>query len=202
MRFPALAISASVSLLLASCGSESVTSEVGNGTPTPASSRPSLSAICQLSEENVFQGGPGRDGIPALVNPTMVPLDHPDAQYVDEYAKQAADDPDSPEPRVVGFVVDDTPIAIPHNILWWHEIVNADLGGRRLTISYCPLTGSALAFDATAAQTQRFGVSGLIFQNNLIMFEAAQGNRPHHGADHRNALGELEETSSQHAGCE
>jgi hypothetical protein len=96
----------------------------------------------------------------------MVPLGHPDAQYVDEYAKLAAGDPDSPEPRVVGLVVDGTPIAVPHNILWWHEIVNADLGGRRLTISYCPLTGSALAFDATAAQTQRFGVSGLIFQNN------------------------------------
>jgi hypothetical protein len=159
-------------LLLASCSSDSTT-ETGGGSETPpsSSSEPSFSILCQLNEDNVFAGGPGRDGIPALVNPTMIRLDHPDARYVDEYASVAVDDPDIPEPRVVGLIVDGTPIAIPHNILWWHEIVNADLGDRRITISYCPLTGSALAFDATEAQTNRFGVSGLIFQNNLIMFD-------------------------------
>jgi hypothetical protein len=165
-------ICGSAVLLLLSCGSGSVT-ETGGGseTPPPPNSEPSLSELCQLNEDNVFAGGPGRDGIPALVNPTMVPLDHPDARYLDEYARLAVGDRLFPEPRVVGLIVDGTPIAIPHNILWWHEIVNADLGGRRVTISYCPLTGSAVAFDATEAQTNRFGVSGLIFQNNLIMFD-------------------------------
>ncbi len=68
-------------------------------------------------------------------------------------------------------MIDGTPIAVPHNILWWHEIVNLDLGGRRVAVTCCPLTGSAIAFDATEAETRRFGVSGLIFQNNLVMFD-------------------------------
>lgn len=131
----------------------------------------SVAAGCAFTPADLFNGGPGRDGIPSLINPPLVPLDHADAAYMDAYVQQAAQDPGAAEARVVGLVVDGQAIAIPHNILWWHEIVNADLGGRRLAITYCPLTGSALVFDVTAAGTQRFGVSGLIFQNNLVMFD-------------------------------
>lgn len=90
---------------------------------------------------------------------------------MDEYVRRAATDPGAAPARVVGLEVDGQTIAIPHNILWWHEIVHSDRGSRRLAITYCPLTGSALVFDATALGTRRFGVSGLIFQNNLVMFD-------------------------------
>lgn len=54
-------------------------------------------------------------------------------------------------------------VAYPHAILDWHEIVNED----GYTISYCPLTGSALHMSTPL----EFGVSGLLFNSNLIMYD-------------------------------
>jgi hypothetical protein len=130
-----------------------------------------VQAGCAVTTSGLFDGGPGRDGIPALINPTLVPLDHPSADYADSYAERSAGTLGAAPARVIGFVTDGTPVAVPHNILWWHEIVHLDVGERRVAVTYCPLTGSALAFDATDAETRRFGVSGLIFQNNLVMFD-------------------------------
>ena len=143
--------------------------------PRPAEAVvPTLS--CNLTPDVVFAGGPGRDGIPALVNPKLVPVGHPETRYLEDYALAAASDSSVPNARVIGFEIDGIPVAIPHNIMWWHEIVNLEVQGRLITVTYCPLTGSTLAFDATAAGTTRFGVSGLIFQNNLIMFDDETGS--------------------------
>ena len=38
-------------------------------------------------------------------------------------------------------------------------------------MTYCPLTGSAVAFDRSPVGGIDFGVSGLLFRNNLIMFD-------------------------------
>ncbi len=126
---------------------------------------------CDLPPDFLFDGGVARDGIPSLVNPPLVPIGDPGLAYLDEWAAISRSQPEMPEVRVVGLVIDGEAVAVPHNVLWWHEIANIDLGGRRLAITYCPLTGSVLVFDATAAGTQRFGVSGVIFMNNLMMFD-------------------------------
>lgn len=152
---------ATAALLLAACQSDSSTSN----TEVPGDAGSQLSLLCQLTTDVLFAGGV-RNEIPSLLNPALVPLSDPGARYLDDYAQSGV-----VEARVVGLVIDGTPIAIPHNILWWHEIVNIDLGGRRLAISYCPLTGSALVFDLTDAGVQRFIISGLIFQNNLVMLD-------------------------------
>jgi hypothetical protein len=89
---------------------------------------------------------------------------------MDEYVAFAATDQGSVEARVVGLIVDGMPVGVPHNILWWHEIVNLDVGGRRLAVTYCPLTGSPLVVDVTGP-LERLNVSGLIFENNLVMFD-------------------------------
>jgi hypothetical protein len=73
--------------------------------------------------------------------------------------------------RVVGMILDSGPVAIPLNIFWWHEIVNISQGSQRLVVTHCPLTGSSLAFDRAAAGGVEFGVSGLLYQNNLIMYD-------------------------------
>ena len=142
------------------------------GLPGPGNDfTPQVLPRCHVTSDMLFSGGTGRDGIPALVNPALVPRNHPEAQYLDAYDRLAENRPDLPNARVVGMVVDGTPVAIPYNILWHHEIVNFEFGGVRYAVTYCPLTGSALVFDATAAGTRRFGVSGLIFRNNLVMFD-------------------------------
>jgi hypothetical protein len=59
--------------------------------------------------------------------------------------------------------------------MWWHEIVNDTLGSRAVLVTYCPLTGSGIAFDPRVngenGEFRRFGVSGLLYENNLIMFD-------------------------------
>jgi len=130
--------------------------------------------VCGLTSSNVFDGGPGPDGIPSLVNPTLVTIQDANAGYMDAYAQSAQGTPWAPSARVVSLLVGGEAIAVPHNVLWWHEIANIELD-RNLAVSYCPLTGSAIVFDASAAGTRRFGVSGLLYQNNLIMFDEESG---------------------------
>jgi len=49
--------------------------------------------------------------------------------------------------------------------------VNLNRGTDQVAVSYCPLTGSALAFDRAGVGGAEFGVSGLLYQANLIMFD-------------------------------
>jgi hypothetical protein len=160
-------LAAALVLFVAACQAEPGPTSLGG----PDGSGADLSRLCAFTTDAVFAGGVGRGGIPELVNPEFVPISHPDAGYADDYAANGG-----VEARVVGLMVDGTPVAIPHNILWWHEIVNLDLGGRRLAVTYCPLTGSAMVFDATAVGVARFGVSGLLLHNNLVMFDEATGS--------------------------
>ncbi len=114
--------------------------------------------MCNVPTELIFDGGPGRDGIPALTNPEVVSAD--EATFL------------SPGRRVLGVVVNGEPRAYPMIVMWWHEIVNDTLGGEPVLVTYCPLTGSGVAFDpVVAGQLRNFGVSGLLFENNLIMFD-------------------------------
>ncbi len=74
--------------------------------------------------------------------------------------------------RVLGLAVDGEARAFPHNILWSHEVVNDRFGDRWISVSYCPLTGSGLALDAIIDGSRvEFGASGLLFANNLVMFD-------------------------------
>ena len=105
-------------------------------------------------------GGRGRDAIPSLSNPGLTQAGTEGASYLAD------------SDRVIGLLFGDVPIAVPHNVLWFHEIINFDgLAGTNLTVTYCPLTGSSLAFDRSAVDGAKFGVSGLLFNNNLLMYD-------------------------------
>jgi hypothetical protein len=68
--------------------------------------------LCSIPDGQIYSGGVGRDGVPALSDPVLVQSTDPDASYL------------RPDDRVIGLEVDGEYIAVPHNILWWHEIVN------------------------------------------------------------------------------
>jgi len=115
---------------------------------------------CSLPTDELFAGGPPPDGIPSLQNPAFVPPDDSAADYL------------FGSDRVIRVVVEGQAYAVPHNIGWWHEIVNLDFrGGFQLAVTYCPLTGSSLTFDRAAAMGAGFGVSGVLFRNNLVLFD-------------------------------
>lgn len=122
--------------------------------------RPEELECGDLDPAYLADGGVGRDGIPALTNPLFVPLDDEDRTlYLAE------------ESRVIGAEVGAEWLAIPHNVMYRHEIVNLNVGGEQVAVTYCPLTGSALTFDRALVDGAGFGVSGLLYQANLIMYD-------------------------------
>jgi hypothetical protein len=57
-------------------------------------------------------------------------------------------------------------------ILNRHEIVNDVVSGDPLVLTFCPLCGSALAFERTLdGRVLEFGVSGKLHNNDLIMYD-------------------------------
>ena len=59
--------------------------------------------------------------------------------------------------------------AYPHPILGWHEIINDNIDGDVVAITYCPLTGTGVAWDAKInGLNTTFGDSGLLYNSNLM----------------------------------
>jgi hypothetical protein len=134
---------------LAACGDGNVPLQVDESDPIS----------CSIPTSEIFDGGVGRDGIPALTNPETAAPGQDGTEYLVD------------NDRVVGLMVDGEALAIPLNIFWWHEIVNLDVADRQVAVTHCPLTGSSLAFDRAAVSGAEFGVSGLLYQNNLILYD-------------------------------
>jgi len=114
---------------------------------------------CLIPQNQIVSGGPGKDGIPALTNPRIVTPGEGDS-FLQE------------DDLVLGAIVNGEARAYPHGILWWHEIVNDVLGGKPILVTFCPLTGSGIVYDPEVdGRGLNFGVSGLLFDNNLILFD-------------------------------
>ncbi len=107
----------------------------------------------------VFSGGPPKDGIPAIDAPKFV-------------ATAAADDWLGPQEPVVLVRVGDDARAYPLQILTWHEIVNDTVGGLPLTVTFCPLCNTAIAFERTLDErVLDFGTTGRLRFSNLLMYD-------------------------------
>ena len=76
-----------------------------------------------------------------------------------------------PDDRVIGLILNGQPHAVPLNVMWFHEVVNAGAGAFATAVTHCPLTGSSLAFSRAGADEGALGVSGLLFMSNLVMFD-------------------------------
>ncbi|MBW3544266.1 MAG: DUF3179 domain-containing protein, partial [Bacteroidetes bacterium] len=82
----------------------------------------------------------------------------------------------------VDFLADNEPVlaldidgdarAYPVQILTWHEIVNDTVAGIPVAVTYCPLCGSGLAFDALVEGSPlTFGVSGLLYNSDVLLYD-------------------------------
>ncbi|MCJ7659515.1 MAG: DUF3179 domain-containing protein [Anaerolineales bacterium] len=108
---------------------------------------------------DILSGGPPKDGIPAIDNPTFTSV-----QVADEYLEDL-------EP-VVFLQIGEDARAYPLQVLTWHEIVNDVVDGKPVAVTFCPLCNTAIAFDSTFdGQQLDFGTTGRLRFSNLIMYD-------------------------------
>jgi hypothetical protein len=111
-----------------------------------------------IDYDDVFSGGPPRDGIPSIDDPEFVALD-------------AVADLPAMEP-VVAVEIDGDRRAYPLRILMWHEIVNDVVGGVPVAVTFCPLCNSAVVFDRRVeGRVLAFGTTGKLRNSDLVMYD-------------------------------
>jgi hypothetical protein len=115
--------------------------------------------ISSISFDEILSGGPPKDGIPALNNPQFLEVEN-----VGDWIGDL-------EPVIVFENQGDVRI-YPLQILIWHEIVNDVVGDMPVTITFCPLCNTAIAFDATFnGMVLDFGTTGRLRYSNLVMYD-------------------------------
>ncbi len=104
-------------------------------------------------------GGPPKDGIPAIDAPVYETIADARAWLEDR----------SP---VIALEVGGEARAYPLAILMWHEIVNDDLGGIPVVVTFCPLCNTALVFERELeGVVYDFGTTGNLRFSDLVMYD-------------------------------
>ncbi|MBI4114486.1 MAG: DUF3179 domain-containing protein [Candidatus Niyogibacteria bacterium] len=113
-----------------------------------------------LLEKSAISGGPPKDGIPSIDEPIYT-----SAEEADEWLLS--------QDIVFGIDYKGLTAAYPQRIVVWHEIVNVKIGGEDVSLTYCPLTGTAIGFKGEYASgiSSEFGVSGKLINSNLLMYD-------------------------------
>jgi len=124
--------------------------------PTVDQALPLPRAPAEL-ESAAISGGPPKDGIPAIDDPSFL-------------APDAAAEFLAPGDPVFAVAMGAERKAYPQRILAGHEIVNDVIDDTPVSVTYCPLTGTAMGFERGETT---FGVSGRLVNNNLIMYDRA-----------------------------
>ena len=103
--------------------------------------------------------GAARDAIPAISGPLYWTLDEAAQVYADDVP-------------LVQVNIDGDVRGFPLEILTWHEIVNDTIGGTPVTVTFCPLCNTAIAFESQIGEEVfRFAVSGLLRNSDLVMYD-------------------------------
>ena len=106
-------------------------------------------------------GGPPKDGIPSIDVPKFVGVD------------EAEEFLDGSEPVAV-VELEGEIRAYPLQILIWHEIVNDEIAGEPVAVTYCPLCNSTVAFRREVdGRPVEFGTTGMLRNSDLVMYDRA-----------------------------
>ncbi len=109
--------------------------------------------------DEIFSGGIGKDVIPAIDTPTIGSLE------------AGRDVHDEREP-MIRVMVNGKTRGYPLSVLIWHEIVNDELGGVPIAVTYCPLCNTAIVFDRRVDdQVLDFGTTGNLRFSDLVMYD-------------------------------
>jgi hypothetical protein len=115
--------------------------------------------ISAVPFDEIFSGGPGKDGIPAINDPRF--------ESIDEARSWVSD-----QGPVIALEIEGDARAYPLAVLTWHEIVNDTVGGEPVIVTFCPLCNTALVFERTLDGTLHdFGVSGNLRFSDMVMYD-------------------------------
>jgi hypothetical protein len=104
-------------------------------------------------------GGPPKDGIPSIDRPRFVSVEEADRFLAGR------------EPVAVVEVGGEAR-AYPLQILTWHEIVNDEIAGEPIAVTYCPLCNSTVAFRREVeGEPVEFGTTGMLRNSDLVMYD-------------------------------
>jgi hypothetical protein len=138
-------------------GSTSAQPDAGLGIDTAGWKTDFSEHSVPLSE--FVSGGPPRDGIPPIDEPSYVSQDEAEDFLSDREPVLVVEQ--SGEAR-----------AYPLQILVWHEIVNDELEGRPIAVTYCPLCNSSVVFDRRVGGDElTFGTTGNLRNSDLVMWD-------------------------------
>ena len=108
--------------------------------------------------DKIKSGGPPKDGIPSIDDP----------KFAEVQGSQFVRDSDV----VIGLEINGDARAYPLFILVWHEIVNDNVGGVPVAVTYCPLCYTNQVFERVInGQEVEFGTSGKLYNSNLLMYD-------------------------------
>lgn len=108
---------------------------------------------------SILSGGPPKDGIPSIDNPAFVTVSEAN-DYLDDGG--------------IGISVSFNGVDrfYPNQILVWHEIVNDEVGGQPVLVTYCPLCGTGIVYEPIVkGEVTEFGTSGKLWNSNLVMYD-------------------------------
>ena len=108
--------------------------------------------------DKIKGGGPPKDGIPSIDRPVFANIQ----------GSNFMSDSDT----VIGLEINGEAKAYPLFILVWHEIVNDNVGGTPVAVTYCPLCYTNQVFERIIdGQEVEFGTSGKLYNSNLLMYD-------------------------------
>lgn len=125
---------------------------------------------------DTFDGGsvPLSESTPELrarLLDAIPPIDRP------VYGDVSASDWLAPNDLVVGYIAGGETYAYPFKILNFHEIVNDEIDGVPVLISYCPLCRSAIVYDRrVGGEILSFGNTSALFESDLVMVDRNTGS--------------------------
>ena len=113
--------------------------------------------IIALSE--IQSGGPPKDGIPAINDPKF-------------NTQEQARDWLHPQEPVIALYLGKQARAYPLQILIYHEIVNDEIDGQPIAVTFCPLCNATVVFDRILnGKVLYFGTTGKLRKSDLIMYD-------------------------------
>ncbi len=125
---------------------------------------------------DTFQGGFVRlsgisDGAIEALRDAIQPVYSPRYEGPDGGSWLGGDD------LVIGFEGESEAFAYPIKFLNFHEIVNDEIDGVPIVVTYCPLCGSGVVFDRRLnGEALLFGNTSALYQSDLVMFDHQTGS--------------------------